>query len=514
MKRTGRAAPFIRVSLPVNLARSMRTLLLLDPTQLRRWHAWLISALAARGVHLAVHLNAGSEHGRPLSLTLLLEGERLLSRGRTSACDAVGAGDLGVDVLRGALPAGSFDVVMDLTGRASAAACPDAVCVQPLIDGAPGETALWAALLGHRAPRIDLAIAGYGVRALAAPAIEHPHQIRASADQVLSRLVEGLVSIGTRGLAGLPAAPSHRGGALSGGRVFGALAPLAFGWDKVAQKAQRVLARRRGTEPRWRVGWRIAPEGRPHLGALPPLSAYTVLEDDGARYYADPFVWTVGDVHHVFVEELPLATGRGLISHFTVEPDGRGGAPRPVLETAHHLSYPQIFAHDGQIYMMPECSASGALDIYRADPFPTRWRPVFRLLDEELHDATLVAHQGRFYILASKRAFASSSWDALHVYSADRLEGPWLPLPGNPVLVDRTASRSAGVLYRMEDALWRPAQDCSGGYGSALTLARVTRLDREGFAQEPAGNLRLEGAAAGPHTVNVSGPLELLDFLA
>lgn len=492
----------------------MRILLLLDPTQLRRWHAWLISALAARGVRPAVHLDGGSESGRrPLPLMLLLEGERLLARGRTSACDVFGAGDLGVDGLRGAGLAGSFDVVMDLTGRASAAAYPDAMCVQPLLDGVPGETALWAGLLGHRAPRIDLAIAGYGVRALAAPAIEHPHQIRASADQVLSRLVEVLVAVGTRGLAGLPAPPAPGDEPLSRRPAAGALAPLAFGWDKVAQKARRVLARRRGTEPRWRVGWRIAPEGRPHLGALPPLSAYTVLQDDGARYYADPFVWTVGDVHHVFVEELPLATGRGLISHFTVQKDGRGSAPRPVLETPHHLSYPQIFAHEGQIYMMPECSASGAVDVYRADPFPTRWRPVFRLLDEELHDATLVAHGGRFYILASKRAFASSSWDSLHVYSADRLEGPWLPVPGNPVLVDRTASRSAGILYRTEDALWRPAQDCSGGYGSALTLARVTRLDREGFAQEPVGRLRLAGAAAGPHTVNVSGTLELLDFL-
>lgn len=491
----------------------MRTLILLDPTQLRRWHAWLISALAARGVQPAVHLNAGSERGRPLPLTLLLEGERLLQRGRASACDAVGASDLGGAVLCGALPAGSFDVVMDLTGHPSAAAFPDAMCVQPLLDGAPGEASLWAALLGHSAPRIDLAIAGYGVRALATPAVEHPHQIRESADQVLSRLVEGLVSVGTRGLAGLPAAPSRGVGDPSRGPTFGAGAPLAFAWEKVARKAQRVLARR-GTEPRWRVGWRIAQESRRHLAALPPLSAYTMLQDDGQRYYADPFVWTVGGVHHVFVEELPLATGRGLISHFTVQPDGRGSAPRPVLETTHHLSYPQIFEHDGQIYMMPECSASGALDIYRADPFPTRWRPVFRLLAEELHDATLVAHAGRFYILASKRAFASSSWDSLHVYSADRLEGPWLPVPGNPVLVDRTASRSAGVLYLTEDALWRPAQDCSGGYGSALTLARVTRLDRDGFTQEPIGHLRLEGASAGPHTVNVSGTLELLDFLA
>jgi len=289
---------------------------------------------------------------------------------------------------------------------------------------------------------------------------------------------------------------------------------LRFAWSKVADKAGRLLARRSGREPRWYVGWRMASEPAGPLTALAPLSAYTPLLDDGARYYADPFVWTHEGAHHVFVEEFPEATGRGIISQFEIRADGAASTPRPVLETGHHLSYPQIFAHEGQIYMMPECAASGALDVYRADPFPSRWVPAFRLLDAEVHDATLVAHEGRFYLLASQRAFASSSWDSLHVYSADRLEGPWAPLPGNPVLIDRTASRSAGVLYRTEEALWRPAQDCSRGYGSALTIARVTRLDRDGFAQQPAGTLRLAGAVGGPHTVNRAGRLEVLDFLA
>jgi hypothetical protein len=430
-----------------------------------------------------------------------------------SACDAIDARDLGVEVARGRRPEGSFDAVLDLTGGPPVA-IDGAISVQPLFDGVPGEPALWSALLARRAPRLDLAIAGGGVRSVAVPVTEHPHQLREGADQVLSRLAETLVAVGTRGLNGLPAAPTSADVLETRDGRDGALAPWKFGWEKVAHKAQRVLAERRGAAPRWRVAWRIAKESRHHLGALPPLSAYTVLTDDGARYYADPFVWTTGGVHHVFVEELPLATRRGLISHFTVDADGRGSTPRPVLETGQHLSYPQIFEHGGQIYMMPECSVSGALDVYRADPFPSHWTPAFRLLDEEVHDATLVAHDGRFYILASKRVFASSSWDALHVFSADRLDGPWLPLPGNPVLVDRTGSRSAGALYRAEGALWRPAQDCSNGYGSALSIARVTRLDREGFAQVLEGNLRLDGAAAGPHTVNVSGALEVLDVLA
>jgi hypothetical protein len=299
--------------------------------------------------------------------------------------------------------------------------------------------------------------------------------------------------------------------------TWGSLAAIRFAWQKVADKASRAITRRIGREPRWRVGWRIAPEGNSHRAALPGLDAYSVLLDDGERYFADPFVRVQGSLRHVFVEELPFATGRGLISHFTISADGRASAPRPVLETSHHLSYPQIIEHEGQIYMMPECSASGAVTLYRADPFPDRWVPAFELLDAELHDATLAVHEGRFYLFAATREFASSSWDSLSIFSADTLTGRYVPLPGNPLLLDRRASRPAGNLYSADGAFWRPAQDCTHGYGSALTIARITRLDREGFSQDAAATLRIAGgakSARGPHTLNRTAGLEVLDFLS
>lgn len=450
----------------------------------------------------------------PLPLRLLLEAERRIARGQTAASDAILAGDLGVDVAFGEAPPGDFDTVLDLTGGTAGLRAAGRLIV-PVFDGEVSEAALWGALLDHRPPRLGLDISGSGHRDVALPAIEHPHQIRRAADQVLSRLVQVLATVAVRGVDALSQAPADEG-RIASSPLRGSAA-LRFAWEKVADKAGRALNRRLGTEPRWRVGWRLAPEGGGPLDALPALGAYSVLPDDGQRYFADPFVWVHGGVHHLFVEELPLATGRGIISHFTISADGRASAPRPVLETRHHLSYPQIIAHQGQIYMMPECSASGAVTLYRADPFPDRWVPAFQVIEAELHDATLAAHEGRFYLFASTRDLASSSWDSLSVFSADTLTGFFEPLPGNPLLIDRRASRPAGNLTRTEDALWRPAQDCTGGYGSALTMARVTRLDRDGFAQQAAGILRIAGATGavhGPHTLNRVPGLEVVDFLS
>ena len=91
----------------------------------------------------------------------------------------------------------------------------------------------------------------------------------------------------------------------------------------------------------------------------------------------------------MFCEEFPYATGKGVISVFALDEAGNPGPTRVVLERPYHLSYPVVFRHEGQIFMMPESSANRTLEIYRAEHFPFRWtldRVV--LSDIELADAT------------------------------------------------------------------------------------------------------------------------------
>ncbi len=491
----------------------MRTLVFLNAKRLERWHAWLISRLAADPVtELCVHLTEVSAPSLPHALRLLLDVERYLAKDSPSAADAITASNLGHAVTTGADLPGNIEVAFDLTGAPNLRTTAARVIIQPTFDGSLSESALWSALLSQRAPLLGLKV-GAVERSVGLPALENPTRLRTSADQVFSRVVQTLAAAALQSV--LPAEPRPIGPAATAANAS-TLGAVRFAWNKVDAKADRALARLLGTQERWRVGWRLAPHGRSHTGGLASAISYRVLGDDGARYYADPFILLHEGVHHVFVEELPTATGRGIISHFTVSPEGRPTAVRPVLETAHHLSYPQVFVHEGKIYMMPECSASGALDLYRADPFPDRWVPVFRLLDEEVHDATLVEHHGRFYLLAATRTFASSSWDALSVYWADRLQGPWQPLPQNPTLIDVRESRPAGALYQIDGELWRPAQNCTDGYGASLSLSRVTRLDPGGFAQQHVTELRMPGRAPaqGPHTINWAQGLEVVDFLA
>ncbi len=246
-----------------------------------------------------------------------------------------------------------------------------------------------------------------------------------------------------------------------------------------------------------------------------------MLPDDGRRFYADPFPLAVDGTTHVFVEEFPHATGKAIISAVRFGPDGPEGPPVPVLEEPHHLSYPFVFARAGSVWMVPESSAAGTVDLYRATRYPGGWVKEATLLSGVVaSDATLLEHGGRWWMFATVRDApvgappgSGCHHDALYLWSAPDFRGPYAPHPANPVLVDPSFARPAGRIVARDGVLIRPVQDCAHGYGRALSLARIDRLDPEGFAQTILD--RIEPGPAWPgsclHTLNTGGGIECID---
>ncbi|TIW90963.1 MAG: hypothetical protein E5V57_32935, partial [Mesorhizobium sp.] len=191
-------------------------------------------------------------------------------------------------------------------------------------------------------------------------------------------------------------------------------------------------------------------------------------------FYADPFVLERDGRHYLFVEEFPYATGRGVISVAELGEDGTFGVPRVVLEEMHHLSYPQVFAQAGEIFMIPESGAARELVLYRAAQFPDRWvRDTVLMTDKDFNDATLLELDGRFWLLGTERFGYGSASDTMTVYSAPSLRGPWVAHALNPIAVDHSAARPGGAFIRQGDAVVLPVQNGSKAYGGGLGLMRL-----------------------------------------
>ncbi len=486
-----------------------RVLFVVDPARLWRWQVELVSEFAGDNGYRVAVAKAPESRSLPRGLTTLFAFERLVYGQRSSSADITDLAALAAPIVT--MRPGEHDVVVDFAGIDLASALGDMPALILLYDGVADDTAAIAAIVDGRRPRLTLAGCDDSGLGDALPAVEEP--------RILSQALEPVFATGAELVR-----RALREGTICAGtdwqvtpqQVTLARRPLTFGLQALVAKIGARLDRHVRTAPRWAIGWRPVVAGDTIADRLAmPDARYFRLPDDGRRYFADPFVIVRDGRRYVFCEEYPYATGKGVISVFTIEADGRVTSPRVVLERPYHLSYPFVFERGGEVFMIPETLGNRAIELYRAVTFPDRWEKVATLVDGvEASDATLLERDGRLWLFAAISDGGRSTWDGLGLFHADDLFGEWRALPANPVLADAGAARPGGEMFVRDGALYRPAQDCREFYGGGLAIARVDRLDLDGYAQTVVARIKPDPRRAdvGMHTVNTGGGIEVIDI--
>jgi hypothetical protein len=283
------------------------------------------------------------------------------------------------------------------------------------------------------------------------------------------------------------------------------VARSAVAWPRILltrllfRRPWSIRVRERGSQPT--AGWAGAQE---------------CVRSRRGHMYADPFLFEHEGRHHLFCEELPPGGRRAVISHTELHLDGTlADPPKPVLQEPHHLSYPFVFAHEGDVFMIPESSAVARVELYRAIEFPHSWHREATLLEDlDAADATLLADGERLWLFVGVAAPDASSLDELHLFSADALRGPWYPHAGNPVVSDVGCARPAGAILRWGSRLVRPGQDGSRRYGGAISFREIDELSSERYTEHEIARLEpgdLGDGARASHTYTADGRFEAID---
>jgi len=272
----------------------------------------------------------------------------------------------------------------------------------------------------------------------------------------------------------------------------------------------------------WQVG--IVPVALEDIDARRLAAArerITWLPDPGPwRYLADPFGLVRGDTLHVFVEAFDYRVKRATIERHEFElasMSWRGHAT--VLDKPFHLSFPQVFEHGGETWMVPESFQAGEIALYRAaDASLDRWERECALLSGVPGaDAAVIAYQGRWWMFYTLVGPDARDQRELHIAHAQSLTGPWHPSAGNPVRDDRRGARPAGRPFVGRDGvLVLPVQDSSTGYGGATRLLRFPvltpeRVDIRASDERLTGNLISSSHTAGLHTLTGCRGYTLVD---
>lgn len=462
--------------------------------EVRRWQVDVVERLAAAG--LAVALRSVAAEAPIAGVDLLFAFDRLFV-GRSVATPADRAPP------PEAVATAPARLIVDLTG-----ALPPDPRVPVLRVGCLGLPPLAGALtaiLDEVVPvlEIERIDPGAAPRMVArwAVGVEDRRNTLVAVSQILARLAQMVVVAvadarrGGEGAALVAPVPSR---SMPEGGLAPALLVRSLG-ARVLGRLERAIRR----PADWRVIWRRRDRVADVLHPESDHAPFHLLRDDGRRFYADPFVVTEAGRTWLFVEEFPYATGRGVLSVAEIEDGGAIARPRPFLEEDCHLSYPQIFADGGEIWMVPETSGRRTVELWRAVGFPDRWEKHAVLLDGvDVGDATLVRHGGLWWMFGCAREPWCSSWDALHLWHAPALTGPWTPHPIAPALVDVASARPAGAVVATAEGLFRPVQDSSRRYGGGLALARIDRLDPERFAETVVKRFATPAPLSGLHTWN------------
>lgn len=270
----------------------------------------------------------------------------------------------------------------------------------------------------------------------------------------------------------------------------------------LARQLGRSLQNRRETAGK-ELEWFIA--SRAHA-AEPP----TEIPAPPGHQFADPFLIEEGMARYLFLEEVPAGTIKGRLAVLEQHGGGAWSQPTVIADEAYHMSYPFVFAHEGDYFMIPETAAANEVALYRALRFPCEWRREKVLCSGiPLVDTTPLWHEGRWYFFTTRPQPGTETY----LFSADRLDGEWKYHPQNPVSTDIRRARGAGRIFPRDGKLYRPGQDCSIRYGYALTLNEIVELTPDQYRERP-GPVILPDWWPGlraTHTLAVGTGIEILD---
>lgn len=231
-------------------------------------------------------------------------------------------------------------------------------------------------------------------------------------------------------------------------------------------------------------------------------------------WVADPMLAEDNGKTYLFYEAAHHDKGR--IEVVELYANGTTSQPAVALEREYHLSYPFVFKHDGEWYMIPESCAIHEVQLLKATHFPTDWEYVTTLLKENAVDTTVQNVNGKLLLLTflpqagSECVFPKAFW-LDWINDIKLTEIPWPNF-------DSLQVRGAGRMLADGRRYVRPAQlNQPMSYGDGV-LFEECRCSDAPYGEKEIGRLLVENLHVpgwkvdGLHTYAATTQFEVVDI--
>ena len=189
---------------------------------------------------------------------------------------------------------------------------------------------------------------------------------------------------------------------------------------------------------------------------------------------------------YCFVEQFNFLSNKGHISvlEINVEEDKFLGT---AIDEEFHLSYPNIFKHNDEIYMCPESSAAKDIRLYKCNNFPLHWK-LEKILIKDIHavDTNIFRLDGKWWMLTNVDSSKSDEFcSELHLFFSNELKSnDWKPHPMNPIIFDAKCARNGGMIFENEE-LYRVFQVQGwDSYGESFGISKIITINEHEYLEE------------------------------
>lgn len=232
-------------------------------------------------------------------------------------------------------------------------------------------------------------------------------------------------------------------------------------------------------------------------------------------FIADPFVYKSPDSNiHIFYEDYSYKS-YGTISLKILNPNFETLQTKNILNIGSHLSYPNVFSINEKTYIMPESSKDNNLYCFEYNLSGNSLVNKKTIIaNEPLLDSTILEHNGKYWLFATKRGPDSNN--KLYIYHSNRWDGDYVPHKNNPIKDNLSGSRPAGNFIKIDNNIYRPAQNSKDYYGKYISLYKLVSLNENEYVEEhcfdihPPQNSKFKFAI---HTINISDNVIVVDGL-
>ena len=235
------------------------------------------------------------------------------------------------------------------------------------------------------------------------------------------------------------------------------------------------------------------------------------VEPPAYGWVADPFLVKYKERIFLFAEIFLFLSERNGVIGYCEYIDGKFSNWIITMDKHWHLSYPNVFVRNGELYMVPESYQLEEVALYRLKEFPDKWEKERVILDNvEYCDSTFLNDNGEEYMFTFERGRKSPEGRGL-LYKlstgefqvlSDSLEG----------------TRCGGKIIYENGKKIRVGQDCVMEYGKGLIFYEIESIWPK-YKEKEIGRLYVEDLEfdrrreyTGVHTYNRISDLEVFDL--